>query len=253
MQKRHKQPKLFEGLRSGDLKNMVNHRFTVDQYKSKMGLDDDIIVVSFRVKDKFPATDLVEFIEKGYPAVLDADMSTGEEKDGDYAVFVELKRDKKVAKELEAILRGMTQLCDCTDWRFRYFKDVESHDFTVEAFEQFVPLTKDDYLERIKHQKVSDVKDVLDQGPATVADIDESNNLTFRKVYSGDLTVQLEAIGDYEELKESLQGGIQLDEASRGQTLYLEKYLGNYDINKINNKFLIRNKGKAVIISKGDW
>ena len=158
-----------------------------------------------------------------------------------------------MTKELEAILRGISQLCDCRDWRFKYFKDIESHDFTVEAFEQFVPLTKDDYLERVKHQKVSDVKDVLDQGPATVADIDESNNLTFRKVYSGDLTVQLEAIGDYEELKESLQGGIQLDEASRGQTLYLEKYLGNYDINKINNKFLIRNKGKAVIISKGDW
>jgi hypothetical protein len=50
-----------------------------------------------------------------------------------------------------------------------------------------------------------------------------------------------------------LQGGIQLDEASRGQTLYLEKYLGNYDINKIGNKFLIRNNDKAVIISKGDW
>ena len=253
MQKRHKQPKLFEGLRSGDLKNMVNHRFTVDQYKSKMGLDDDIIVISFRVKDKFPATDLVEFIEKGYPSVLDADMSTGEERDGDYAVFVELKRDKKVAKELEAILRGMSQLCDCTDWRFKYFKDIESHDFTVEAFEQFVPLTKDDYLARVKHQKVSDVKGVLDQGPAEVASVDESNNLTFRKPYTTDFTVKLEAVGDYKELVESLHGAIQLDRESNGQTLFLEKYLGNYVVHKINNKFLIKNGDKAVIISKNGW
>jgi len=253
MHSRHTQPRLFEGLRAGDLKKMVNHRFTVDQYKSKMGLDDSIVVVSFRVKDKFPATDLVEFIEKGYPSVLDADMSSGEERDGDYAVFIELKRDKKVAKELDAILKGMSQLCDCTDWRFRYFKDIESHDFTVEAFEQFVPLTKEDYLARVKQQKVTDVSDVLDQGPAEILDIDESNNLTFSKVYAGDLTVQLEAVGNYSDLKDSLPGGIQLDEASRGQTLYLEKYLGNYDINKIGNKFLIRNNDKAVIISKGDW
>ena len=88
-------PKLFEGLRGGDLEGLVSDRFTVDQYKSKMGNDADILVMAFKVTDKFPATDLMEFIEKGYPYVLDADMSTGEEKDGEYRVFVELEREEK--------------------------------------------------------------------------------------------------------------------------------------------------------------
>ena len=67
---------LSEGLQRGDLKEFVSDVFTVDQYKSKMGEDSDIVVLGFHVKEKFPAIDLVEFIERGYPFVLDADMST---------------------------------------------------------------------------------------------------------------------------------------------------------------------------------
>ena len=79
---------LSEGLRSGDLKELVSDLFTVDQYRSKMGEDRDIVVLGFHVRDKNPAADLMEFIERGYTYILDADMSTGEESDGQYQVFV---------------------------------------------------------------------------------------------------------------------------------------------------------------------
>ena len=35
--------------------------------------------------------------------------------------------------------------------------------------------------------------------------------------------------------------------------MYLNKYLGNYDINKIENHFLIRNGDRAIILSKEIW
>jgi hypothetical protein len=35
--------------------------------------------------------------------------------------------------------------------------------------------------------------------------------------------------------------------------LYLNKYLGNYDINKIEDHFLIRNGERAVILAKTSW
>jgi hypothetical protein len=75
---------LSEGLRSGDLENYVSELFTVDRYSSKMGEDSDIVVLGFRVREKHPAIDLMEFIEKGYDFILDADMSAGEENDGQY-------------------------------------------------------------------------------------------------------------------------------------------------------------------------
>lgn len=253
MQNHRKHPKLFEGLRAGDLKRTVSHRFTVDRYKSKMGEDEDVIVLAFTVTDKYPAIDLMEFIEKGYPSVLDADTSAGEEADGNFHVFVEFNRSEKAPKEISSMLKGIGQLCDCDEWHFKYFKDIEGHDFTEEAFAQFVPLTAEGYKDRIKSQTIDEVEDILDQGAAEVADLDENNNLTFKKPFAGDLTVKLENIGDFNSLQESLQGPIQLDESSVHQVAFLEKYLGNYQIHKINDKFLINNKDRALIISKGQW
>ena len=60
------------GLKSGDLNNLVYRIFEIDSYKSKMGSDADITVLSFTVYQKQPAVDLVNFIEKGYSFVLDA-------------------------------------------------------------------------------------------------------------------------------------------------------------------------------------
>ena len=34
---------------------------------------------------------------------------------------------------------------------------------------------------------------------------------------------------------------------------FLAKYIGNYEINKIGNKFLIRNGERAVVIEKDRW
>jgi hypothetical protein len=65
--------------------------------------------------------------------------------------------------------------------------------------------------------------------------------------------MELLALGDYEEVKDSLPGGLQLDESSQSQVAFLEKYLGNYEINKIGGKFLIRNGNKGMIVTKERW
>jgi hypothetical protein len=232
---------------------MVSDRFTVDQYKSKMGNDEEIIVIAFTVKDKFPAIDLMEFIEKGYSFVLDADMSAGEEYDGQYRVFVELERNANAHKSVEDLLQGVSQLCGSDSWKFRYFRDVEDHPFSDEDFIQVVPLSVSDYKLRVKKQKLVDAGKVLDKGPAEATDIDESNNLTISKPYTGTLKIKLESLGEYSNLKESLKGPLQLDESSNGEVLFLEKYLGNYEIHKINNKFILKNGTKAMIFSKDIW
>ena len=68
---------LNEGLKAKDLDGFVQNTFLIDTYKSKMGEDRNVAVLSFRVKDRLPALDLMEFIERGYGFVLDADISTG--------------------------------------------------------------------------------------------------------------------------------------------------------------------------------
>lgn len=83
---------LNEGLEKNNLKRLVHPELHIDEYKSKLGKDEDVVVISFKITGREPAEDLVNFIEKGYDWVIDADVSSGEMSDGDYVVFVECDR-----------------------------------------------------------------------------------------------------------------------------------------------------------------
>jgi hypothetical protein len=247
------QSKLFEGLRRGDLKDSIDPIFTIDQFRSKMGQDKDIIVLRFRANDKNPAIDVMEFLEKGYPFVLDADISSGEEKDGKYSVFVELERTPQAASQIKEIVNGISQLCANEEWKFRFHKDYHSKDFSEDTITEEVPLTPEDYESRLTEMDTMEANEFFDQGALDEVSVDNESNITFEKPFAESLTAKLVAIGEYNDLKDTLPGAIQLDEASRSQTAYLEKYLGNYDINKINEHFLIRNGKRAAIIKKDNW
>ena len=142
-------PQLNEGLRSGDLKNYVSEVFTVDRYSSKMGEDSDVVVLGVRVREKNPAIDMMEFIEKGYPFILDADISAGEENDGQYQVFVEIERTPNLTEQLTDLLKGIGQLCDCRNWKFRYQKANQSVEFNEDSITKNIPLTKEDYTAKV--------------------------------------------------------------------------------------------------------
>jgi hypothetical protein len=249
---KHQHQQLNEGLRSGDLRDYVSEVFTVDRYSSKMGEDQDIVVLGFRVREKNPAIDMMEFIEKGYPFILDADMSAGEENDGQYQVFVEIERTPELTEQLRQLLRGIGQLCDCKDWHFKYQKNSNIIEFTEDTVAKNIPLTKEEYQAKVLSIKENDIKEFFDQGAADVS-LDENNLLTFRRPYAGDIQAQFISIGDYENVKDTVPGKLSLDEASQSQMFFLAKYLGNYEFNKIGNKFLIRNGSKAIVIEKDRW
>lgn len=243
---------ILEGLKGKDLRGFVSELFTVDRFKSKMGEDADIIVLGFKVKEKYPAIDLVEFIEKGYDFILDADMSAGEEYDGQYHVFVEMERTKRFPNQLKELLHGIGLLTDCYDWRFRYQSEPNSIELTQENISQKIPLTALDYKQYMFERKENDLKEFFNQG-STELSLDEENNITFKKPYSDNIKAKFVSIGDYENVKNSLPGPLDLSESGQGEVVFLNKYLGNYDIDKIGNKFLIRNGTQAVIIEKDNW
>lgn len=244
---------LYEGLKAKDLRGFVEPTFAIDKFTSKMGEDKNVIVMSFRVNDKLPAMDLMEFIERGYSFVLDADMSSGEESDGKYHVFVELERSRRVPSQIKDILNGISNLTDNWDWRFRYLRAGQSYEFTEQAIMENVPLDGAAYDSKVLENKNKVLNKFFNQGAFDSIVLDENDNITITKHYSGSVGMKLLALGKYDEVKDSLKGGIQLDEASQSQVTFLEKYLGNYEIHKIADKFLIRNDKQAIIVTKDRW
>jgi len=243
--------RLNEGLRAKDLKEFVSNVFSVDRYTSKMGEDKDVVVLGFRVKEKLPALDLVEFIETGYKFVLDADMSSGEEHDGQYQVFVELERNEKLPGQIMNLLNGIGQLTDNKNWEFKY-RNSKQYQVTDETLTEQIPLNSQSYQSKMLEQKTQDVQEFFDQGSVSV-DLEENSIVKFNKPYSGELTAKLISLGQYDDVLHTLPGAISLDENSNAEILFLNKFLGNYDIHKIGDKFLIANGDRAVVLEKGKW
>ena len=140
---------LFESLGFRDLEGLLKPTIHVDEFSSKMGDDDDIIVVSFFVRDAQAAKDLMMWFEKGYDFVLDADRSPGEIRPGRYLVYVELRRRSTAGGNVEQLLddlNTLTEFEDSTAWTMHY-RDQEIP-FTRDAFDATVPLTPRAYRER---------------------------------------------------------------------------------------------------------
>lgn len=133
--------KLVEGLENGDLKRLVHGELHIDEFKSKLGEDEDVCVISFKVKGKDPAQDLVNFIEKGYEWVVDADVSSGEMDDGDYIVFVECDRTPEVSEQILGMMEDLANvtLQKLSDWRVRYYKDQTDHELTIDSLTHLIP------------------------------------------------------------------------------------------------------------------
>ncbi len=131
----------------GDLNRLVHNELHVDEYKSKMGTDADVCVVSFKVSGKEPSADLVSFIEKGYDFVLDADVSSGEKEGGDYLVFVELERTDKLPEQILEIMEDIMNLTEqkIEEWRVRYYRSTTDNELTQESLANIIPLTPEEY------------------------------------------------------------------------------------------------------------
>lgn len=140
-------PALFEGLEQGDLARLIHPRLHIDEFESKMGDDSDIIVLSFKVDGKEPALDLMNFIERGYEWVLDADVSSGELDDGEYLVFAEIERNPAAAEHIVGLLNDMMNLTNqkLSEWKFQYRKSANTHDITEEGILDMVPTSPADY------------------------------------------------------------------------------------------------------------
>lgn len=146
-QPNHSSKLLRENLEIGDLSRLVHNELHIDEYKSKMGTDEDVCVVSFKVAGKEPSADLVSFIEKGYGFVLDADVSSGEKEGGDYLVFVELERTDELPEQIMSIMNDLMNLTKqkIEDWRVRYYKSTSDNDLSEEVLADIIPLTSEEY------------------------------------------------------------------------------------------------------------
>ncbi len=142
---------LLEKFEVGDLKLVLEPIITIDEYSSKIGNDDDIIVLSFTIHDKEAALDFVDFVEKGYEFVLDADVSTSEFGPGTHIVFIEIQRRSRVVSQILKIVSDLEAASGLKikNWSFQYVTDEKFFPLTPEEMKKHIPLSPKAYKKLI--------------------------------------------------------------------------------------------------------
>lgn len=228
---------------------MVYPTFEVDTYRSKMGEDRDVCVLSFQVKDRAPAKDLMEFIEKGYFFVLDSDVSSGENDKGEYSVFVELPRSNKLAEHIKEITYGVRKLTGIEDFKFKYYKSHDEHPVTEETLKDIIPPTPgayDGFMSKIRTESIKNFfKKTLMDDLTLDGDV-----ITIHKPFNQQIQLRMIKEGSSETILEGSEDAFTVDEKAMSEIFWLTKVLGDYHINKVGENFVFDNGSQAMILSR---
>ncbi len=238
-----------DSLKANDLIHLVDRVFEVDNYKSKMGDDADVVVLSFTVESRLPAEDLVSFLEKGYTFVLDADMSPGELEDGKYRVFVELQRSSKVSEQISEMLYGVSKLTGIDDFKFRYHKSFDSLDASQEKLDEVIPSNPLLYKEKMQEQELNSYEQFFNNSMLESVRM-SGNIIEFKKVWADPIKFKYLQFGNKQEILESIDEKISVDYTDMAEIMFLTKYIGNYNITKLGNKFVFENKNRVIVLEK---
>jgi len=238
-----------EGLKAGDLEGIVSKRFSVDQFKSKMGEDRNIMVLAFSVEGQAAAKDLERFAETGYKEVLDADATPGSLEDGKHRVFVEFARVEQVDQHIRKFLDDLSKLTNIETFEFTYHKRSVPFEASAKNLADILPRTPIAYTQKVNQLKLGEVKDFFDKFNMMEFKLD-NNVISIKKQNADKLKFELHAFGKTNMVMNEVKA-FKLDESAMSECLFLTKYFGPYNITKTSEDRLLFSKdGDSALLSR---
>ena len=245
--------KLKEGLKAGDLEGVVNKRFSVDQFKSKMGDDKNIMVLTFTVDGLSPARDFERFAETGYTEILDADATPGTMEDGKHKVFVEFARVEQVDQHIFKFLEDLKKLTNIEHFEFTYHKRTVPFEASAKNLADILPRTPIAYTQKINSLRLGEVKDFFDKFQLLEFKLDNNIISVTKNGTHETLKFQLHEFGDTQMILKEVKA-FTIDQSAMAECLHLTKYFGPYNVTKTTENRFIFSKGEnSAIVSKYKW
>lgn len=126
---------LREYVEALDLKGLVEPVIGIDMFDSKVGENDEVIVVDFEVATEAAGNDIVTFMDSSVIEMIDVEVSPAPGPNGKYRVFFEFMRDVEFAKKLLGVLQDMVRLTGPVQWKIQSLHDNKN----------IVPLSVDEF------------------------------------------------------------------------------------------------------------
>ena len=238
-----------EGLKAGDLEGVISKKFSVDQFKSKMGEDKNIIVLAFSVEGQAAAKDLERFAETGYTEVLDADATPGTLEDGKHREFIEMARVEQVDQHIKRFLQDLGKLANIDSFEFTYHKRTKPFEASAKNLADVLPRTPIAYTQKINTLRLGEAKDFFDKFSMMEFKLD-NNLFTVKKQNADTLKFELHAYGNTNMIMNEVKA-FKIDESAMSECIWLTKYFGPYNITKTyEDRFVFSKNGQSALVSR---
>ena len=172
-----------ESLDYMDLEGQLIPRLSVDEYSAKMGKDSDVVTIAFTVRSEMAGNDLVDWLERGYDYVLDAQLSDGELTPGKYLVFVEMNRRSTVPERIIEILDDLETLTglDASDWTV--IVDEQDYDADEDTLKQVIILSPHDYrVDQEREEELNEMRTVAGLPTTKIYDSEDKDIRDFKTI-----------------------------------------------------------------------
>lgn len=240
-------------LKHHDLEGMILPGVSIDEYKPKAGKEQDVIVLAFYAKDQDPAEDLNRFIQRGFVEILDSEVSPSTNEEGNYLVFVELKRQPEFMEKFYKLLKDIQNISGKLKWSVKtYLSDGVEFDYLDPNLASYISLEPGSYTtkEEFKMKNLNEQLHNFLKG-SMVNGLTLENNCVRIHGNKYSIIAEVVDIGDYDLVIDRNFLSESAFDLSRKSTelIAVSNILGNYQCMPID-KYICVDSGQGIMLLK---
>ena len=153
------------------------------------------------------------------------------------------------AEQIVELVEGLKKITGIEDMRFRYHKEFKSEEATEENLAAKIPSDPNSYDQQVQESTLNNFSNFFRD--SYVDDISLlGENIKFKRIYKDPIELKIVDFGNKYDMYDSITGAIRLEGKDMSESLFLTKYIGDFNITKIGNQYVFENNNYALILEK---
>jgi hypothetical protein len=125
----------------------------------------------------------------------------------------------------------------------------DEFDMTQESLDRIVPPTPDKYDRNLNKLQTEGIKRFFNK--TLMDDLTlEGDVITIHKPFNKQVKLRMVKEAATDSILEGVVDAIIMDDAATSEIFWLTKILGDYNINKVGDKFMFDNRGQAMLLQR---
>ena len=125
----------------------------------------------------------------------------------------------------------------------------DEYDMTQESLDRVVPPTPDKYDRNLNKLQTEGIKRFFSKTLMDDLTLD-GDVITIHKPFNKQIKLRMVKEAATDSILEGVVDAIVMDDAATSEIFWLTKVLGDYNINKVGDKFMFDNKGQAMLLQR---